>query len=84
MEGGFEDYEEEDCKGERCLRSFRAGAFKVVLWEGDALYEFAGGVIGFSEEEDVRVVGSDEAVDVEDGGVEATGVRVDEVEVWGL
>jgi hypothetical protein len=38
-----------------------------------------GGVVGFYEDEDVRVVRESEAFDVHDGCVEAAGVEVDEV-----
>jgi hypothetical protein len=37
------------------------------------------GTIGFSEEEDVRLVGGGEVVDVHDGGEKAAGVEVYEV-----
>jgi hypothetical protein len=36
-------------------------------------------VVGFGEEDDVRVVGGGEVVDVEDGGAEAKVVEVGEV-----
>jgi hypothetical protein len=40
-------------------------------------------VIGFGEEEDVRVVSGGKVVDIHDGGVWAPGVEVDEVKWLG-
>ena len=51
--------------------------------ESDAPAGFVSGVVGFGENEDVMVVGGCKVVDVHNGGVEASGVEVDEVEWLG-
>jgi hypothetical protein len=57
--------------------------FDKVMGEGDTPAGFVGGVVGFCEDEDVRLVCGSEVFDDEDGCVEAAGIEVDEVEGLG-
>ena len=65
------------------MRVVWSRAFEEVVGEGDTPTGFVGGVVGFGEDEDVRLVGGGKVFNIHDGGVETAGVEGDEVQRLG-